>query len=727
MACTRKVISLCALLSIILFLSTRVVIADAEEDKKEAQKELHTDVPLLPPADIAYLESCMLMPSKGSRERIDDILSNVSAGAKSEYGIYDCLLYLCGLHAQIAAERDKAVEYYRKYFERRRNDPAFKSIPSEMYLCKSISRIRKHAAFLQEIIWKKWGKYRFAVHVCKSYHKGYEFHNVTANLALLDAGVYPEMRKSASGLPSEPTNNNVLVDYAGFWHAVNEKKLGRDEKSIIAGLKSSRSYWPVPSELIEYVETPPELLFGLFRPVTLLLVCVIALVFVLVGLLARKKSRDSGISGKTGDGNLQLPAGPLFPLFSLVVVLPVFIAFLFSGRKGGCTAENKPAEVPQRFHENEPFGYFALEVMRGSYLKVLPLFILICGVFLALLAWSEETLFVNSIIVDRPFFSYLSFPFGFGLVIPLFITAGMLFFSYAPKVINASIQTVCNKNEPALTEANKTWSKYHGIMTSKWSVLFITFIASLVTFFQQVQWIHDPGTAFVDVLYLERFSFTGLYWSLIAVIIYYIIFTLLYRMAIVLFFISKLFSGGFQKKYECEPAYVPNHPDKCSSLRNVGILIGLSYVLLFFLAIQVILNFGEKFRFYESFDVVFQSTFLSVLVFAGAYVIILPIFVGLPLLKIHLSLRRFRFRKVLHYSGMMSNFGERANKGITDDTFSSDYADGFSYLDSRRDKFQNMPMWPLDFKLFIGIVSSYMIPVLAVSVPKLLTLFKIAL
>jgi hypothetical protein len=50
---------------------------------------------------------------------------------------------------------------------------------------------------------------------------------------------------------------------------------------------------------------------------------------------------------------------------------------------------------------------------------------------MAALAWSEDVLWASGYVVDRAFMDYLSFPYGFGLLIPAFLAGTLLLYRLA--------------------------------------------------------------------------------------------------------------------------------------------------------------------------------------------------------------------------------------------------------------------------------------------------------
>ena len=346
---------------------------------------------------------------------------------------------------------------------------------------------------------------------------------------------------------------------------------------------------------------------------------------------------------------------------------------------------------------------------------------ILIGITVGALAYVEGSLFRNSYIVDRALLDYISFPFAFGLLVPVFFIFGSIFYYTAPKTIFLIVNTIKENDYP-----KQLFSMIKKIISNKSTMFIIAAASLLIVVLQKIQWIHDPGTAFVDLTYPGGIvSLTGIYFTVISWIIYNTILQLVFRSILMIIFIGKVFAVSRMEYDNLRLKLNILHPDNCNGLRPVGSLIGLFYFLMVLLGAQVLLNVVEKLQFYENLDIVIQSTFLSVGIFGIVYLVVVPATIGFPLLRIHFAFRQYRYEKLKNIAQTIDAYKDKMNALIKKATIEDEHLRTLNYLSDKYGAFKIMPLWPFDLKGFYYFIGSNIIPIIAFLIPLVLQKYRI--
>jgi len=248
----------------------------------------------------------------------------------------------------------------------------------------------------------------------------------------------------------------------------------------------------------------------------------------------------------------------------------------------------------------------------------------------------------------------------------------------------------------------------------------LCFLVSVgVVLLQHYQWRRDAGTAFVDLQYPQHWSLTGGYYALIALFIYSTILSCLFRGGTLLMFVQKVFSKKWRHENQVTCSFDPTHFDNCSGTRWLGWIMVLFYALLLVLAAQVLLNLVEKLRFYESLAIVISNTLVSVVLFGLAFSLIVPVFVGLPVLSLHLAMREFRWNEFTKLSGLWDRHKKAMYAKLESGILSLTESETYRSLMVFWDELAKMRLWPFDLKIVFYFVSSHAVPFLVLVLPWL--------
>ena len=539
--------------------------------------------------------SCSTEQREVDFERLRVHLDSLRGASAARYSLYDYFLYVAGLLAQ-RDDPPRAADFYSRYIKRRAGDAAFEPVPDELLHGHSLRSVRSSAVILQEEIWQQWKDNRWAFHLCRVGHKCLEYHSVIANLALLQENepVVPDLPGYGLEKLRHPTNADVVRDYRVLWTLLHRSELDHE---AVAKLTASPSPWGLPQQLLDRLEGEKT-----FVSIPTAIVAVLTLLaWLWVTLATRRRHR-------------------------LLAV--------------GVSAEHE-------MHGDEPFGRIIVERWQGSWPRVGLTSLLLCGVCVVAFAWSEGTLARGSFVVDRAFLDYYSFPFAQGLLIPALFTIATLFYARGPRVIRSVVITVSGDDTDAREEARHLWRWYRERLMGSTATVLTAALALLIMLAQKWQWWHDPGTAFVDLFYQGRPSATGLYFTLITIIVVYVGLAVVWRYSCALFFVGQLFLRARMKGDAWKPRLAISHPDGCYGLGHLDKGIVSFDVLLMLLATLLVLNMVEKLRFYESIEMVFQSTLLSVVLFTVGFIVVAALPTLYPPIAMHLALRQYRFEKLV--------------------------------------------------------------------------------
>ena len=421
----------------------------------------------------------------GDYENLGEYLATFKEEAKEVYSSYDYLLYAAGLIAQVDGKGDKALEFYDEYLWRRAGDNAFEPLVHP----PPLESLHRGLARLQEIVWNKWGDDRWAFHICEVNQPCLEYHNVLANRIRINGDV----SLSSSTALGPATNHRVVEDYKKFWKNL---RLEDSQEPSVADLKESISRWPVPMGLLEHVEDLPSRIWSLTA---------------------------LGIALSVGGVILLWLPGPKSTQYSRV-------------------------DLPEyELHKRDVFGKLVVDRWRGSRWRLLVGTLWIWGLAPCLLAGSEGSLLRNSFVVDRSFFDYWSFPAANLVLIPLCFIIGTSFYMQAPAMVSLVTHSITATNtEPRVSWETK-WARWRRVMIHPVTVSLIFVTTVLVVRSQKLQWMDDPGTAFVDLaypgnIYPYGLSLTGWYLTFASGALYFILITLIWRFAFVLIFVGVVFA-----------------------------------------------------------------------------------------------------------------------------------------------------------------------------------------
>ena len=518
--------------------------------------------------------------------------------ASAQYSTYDSFLSASGLIADVwavdvraedpvlAARYSSAAQnFYRTYLRRNRNRWAFE--PREL---KSWSAtIRVELLRLQEQVWQRWEDetHRVPFHVCGINEACHEYFNVLANWMWLSDGSTDVLteREGASPAPLRVTNENVVHDYGLLLSRLRQNDLEFED------LVATNRLWRIDRSLLSRLTQdrsrwPSSLsLFVFFLSIG----CGLALIRVLL-------PPHSGIN-----------AVDIRPGFSL--------------------------------HERDLFGWFSVKLCQGSTWRVAVASFWWCGVVPVLLAFSEETLLTESPVVDRAFMDYWSFTASAVFLIPACLAIGTLFYVRSPSVAQVVIDTVSGDDLETRSAVEILWNELRERIQSPTVIAGVIALSLVIVVGQKVQWLTDPGTAFVDLSALGQPSLTAWYMTFEVFIVYYAFITLLYRYIRFLGFIGKVFWQS-QHRTSTKIRLQLGHPDGKSGLRCVGRVVLSFGLVVMGLFAQINLNLLEKSSFYGSLDTSIAFTQVSVIIFGLAYLIFVPIPGLFPLYAIHKALRR---------------------------------------------------------------------------------------
>jgi len=602
------------------------------------------------------------------------------------YGFYDYALYAYGLALQGKGRSKLACSLYDLYLKRRVADTASAILDVDIsrygvtdpISLRSFERTRETVAQLQENIWQTWGRHRWVTQPFEAEQRGYEYYHVLTNRILAcgwngDIAELLSSESATSNGESVHLNRYVFHDQAMFWASIKRSMTqAAGAEKAVKELLDSNSFWPIDTKLLEAIRDGYADKMPFVRWQAALAMSTIAIVLSLLILIAR---RNSGKREPLVEGTFQI-------------------------------------------HRGDLLGMMALDWLRVSPVLIF-LGALLTGAGLPIMAWSEDVLLPGSYVVDRAFLDYLSFPFGYGLLIPFAYAFAVIFYRTAPTAIRDVVRAV--SGEETSNGAQRPFRRLQAFCTHPWMAVAALGVSIAAVLTQKWQWMHDPGTAFVDMTGPGSIiSLTGVYSTLVAWFLYYTMIQLVIRAMGVLLYISTVFSVDRIRQWRGELRIDIMHPDRCNGLRNVGTMLGLFYFVLALLGAQLLLNMVEKLRFYESLGIVLQSTFLSVSLFGLAFVAIVPFAFGYPLLRVHVALKRYRTDRLESQSLRIAEYRRHIESCIQERTCTQDDIAALSHLNGVRAQIESMALWPVDTRGITYFLGSNIVPIAALLLPILI-------
>ena len=579
-----------------------------------------------------------------------------------------------------------SVKHLQEYLDLTGKLDASETFPFEILSCPDFKAARKAVGGYREELMKRWGDQRWCLHNYKSDQIGAEYESALA-LRALQAGTpdidkFIEISKTPIDKPKPSSCSVITADSRTLFYLLRMRQIGGYDKAsryLMDKLGSSDSRQPIPADLLKRLAEPPLIFLGFrLRAMASLAAIILGAILVAYWLRRNRKQRPSG-------------------------------------------TQDSQVRSEYSIDKADPYAW---TIARGLGLGPLGVFLLglvFFGGSMGLLAWSENVLWPSSCVVDRAFLDYLSFPYSFTLLIPTFM-AGTLFLyrlvpQKLPEVLGQSFPSDAAEDGNIDTRVRELWKKYARICNSRGLTVACIALAIAVILGQKLQWTRDPGTAFVDLRYPQHWSLTGAYFTVAALLIYYCVLSCLFRGAFVLSFIGKVYSRRWRSDCGVSVYFDPDHPDKCAGTQPIGWMLLLFYVLLLLLAAQVLLNTVEKLRFYESIDIVFQNTYLSVIGFGAAFLVIAPLLVGRPLISIHLTMRRFRRSEGLRLGTLSDRQRDNMLSRIDDGTVGIADTQAFTAITALEKVVGDMPLLPFDLKVAFYFVASHVVPLSSFLLP----------
>lgn len=605
---------------------------------------------------------------------IDQAIASLSGGGESEGVQYDwkhAFLFSAAVHAAEVGDAARACEMLDAYIACARFVDPHRVLPDEILHCKAFGKVRTTTAKSVEHLLKRWSDWRYSLHRHKPGMVGHELETALALRMLLAAPVEVDAfaRQDGTALQHVP-----LGDMHQTWTLLGALRALKDrvpeaeaERVWISLARIAPSCDATESALIRRMLDPPLVFLALRARALLTLLLIIAVAIALfVARTARYHPQDPHATDEACNEAFQIDSGDLFSIL-----------------------------VNRRLHLSN-VGVFASG------------FLLLFGGIVAL-AWSEETLHRESCVVDRAFFDYISFSYGYGLLIPLFLAGSQEFYKLV-RDKTATVLRLCfpGRDGGVSKEVMAVWRRRLRFCNSNGFNLACFAVSLVILLWQKHQWYLDAGTAFVDLRYPGHYSLTGAYYSLVFFGVVYCLLSFAGRGIAVMAFITIVFSKKWRSKNGVGVFISPNHADGCGGLRPLGLIMINLYLLLLLFVVQIFLNAYEKFRFYETMDIVIQNTSVSVVGF-GFLILFAPVLLGPPLLSIHMAMREFQMEEALRLSTQIAQYEARLLDHVVTNRSSLVEIQGFDVLKSLQQEINGMPLWPFNL-IYFG--TAYFAPVL---------------
>jgi hypothetical protein len=611
------------------------------------------------------------------------------------YIFYDIALYYSGVYAHLCGEFERSISLYETYLKRRSLDDSESSFPHFVFENEGVRRLRKTGVSMQERVSKMWKEDRWAFHLFKPDQRGFEYKCILLNLAqiyYLNENLHLENFKSIRSklqkddIPSK-SNLAATIDLSIFAEALVHIRRDKKEEALalIKSLETSTSLYPISPRLLNNIKDGPAVVSG-FRVSALLTF----LVIISIGTL--------------------------------------ILLFLFHTAKRRKLRDSMYKYKRYLIHTGDPLMHTVIDRLHLKGIHFLILSTIVLAMSQSWLAWSEDALRRNSFVVDRSFLDYYSFPFGLALIIPILLAATVFFYRYVPKQFKTLFEKGIFSRTGDSKEDVEDTSALHSILSgylrfcNSRTLSGLTLVAALAIMLgQKVVWINDGGTAFVDLWYPRHFSLTALYFTISSILVYYAVIGVFLRGGATLIVISKVFSSRTENLYGFEPNYSIDHPDGCCGTRSLGLILVVFYFLLLLLGAQLVLNLVEKLNFYESMDIVLDQTIISVLLFGVTLFGVCPGIVAAPLLSMHMSMRRYRYSRLLNLSKTLEQLeGHASNIAKKETGLPEEHSLAVDLYNRLSEKVGKMPLWPIDTRMVGYIAASNLLPVITFFMPFIL-------